>query len=253
MEERIKLFLSISNSNGYGNGDGYSNGDGNGNSYDDGNGNGDGDGDGDGDGNGYGYGDSNGNSNGYGNGDGDGNGYGNGDGYGNDDGDGYGNGYGDGDGIKMCNGDKVYIIDDIPTIIKNVRGNIAQGYIFHSDLTLAKTYIVKGNNKFVHGETLHEAYSALQEKLYDDSTEEERIEAFVKQFPYYSVKYKAKDLFYWHHVLTGSCRQGRLAFCKEHDIDIENAMYSVAEFINLTVNSYGGSIIKALRKAYINA
>ena len=153
----------------------------------------------------------------------------------------------------MYNGDKVYIVDGIPIIINNVRGNIAKGYIFHSDLTLSETYIVKVNNKFAHGETLHEAYSALQEKLYDDSTEEERIEAFVKQFPYYSVKYKAKDLFHWHHVLTGSCRQGRLAFCNDNDIDIENAMYSVAEFINLTVNSYGGSTIKSLRKAYVNA
>ena len=167
------------------------------------------------------------------------------------DGDGYGDG--SGDGIKMYNGYKVYIVDGIPTIIKNVRGNIAQGYILQSDLTLVETYIVKGNNKFAHGETLHEAYSALQEKLYDDSTEEERIEAFIKQFPEYSVKYKAKDLFHWHYVLTGSCRQGRLAFCKDNDIDIENAMYSVDEFINLTVNSYGGSTIEALRKAYVNA
>lgn len=130
-----------------------------------------------------------------------------GDGCGNNNDTGYGDGYGD--GVKELNGDNVYLIDGIQTIIKSVRGNIAQGFILNSDLTLQPCYIVKENNKFAHGDTLHDAFTSLQEKLYDGSTEEERIEAFIKKFPNYDTPYPNRDLFAYHHVLTGSCRMGR--------------------------------------------
>lgn len=70
-------------------------------------------------------------------------------GSGSGDGSGYGYGYGDGsgygygDGIKTFNGDKVYIIDDIPTIIKHVHDNVAKGYILNDDFTLTETFVAK--------------------------------------------------------------------------------------------------------------
>jgi hypothetical protein len=213
MEEQIREFLSI-----------YS---GSGSGYGDGSGDGSGYGDGSGDGSGYGY------------------GSGSGDGYGS--GSGYGYGSGSGDGIKTFNGDKVYIIDDIPTIIKHVHDNVAKGYILNDDFTLTETFVAKGNGKFAHGETLHEAFASLQEKLYDDSTEEERLEAFKKHFPDFTKKVSAKELFHWHHVLTGSCKQGRLSFCTNKGIDIDNDTYTVHEFIELTQDSYGGDIIRKLK------
>lgn len=176
---------------------------------------------------------------GYGSGSGDGSGYGS--------GSGSVSGYGDGDGIKTFNGDKVYIIDDIPTIIKHVHDNVAKGYILNDDFTLTETFVAKGNGKFAHGETLHEAFASLQEKLYDDSTEEERLEAFKKHFPDFTKKVSAKELFHWHHVLTGSCKQGRLSFCTNKGIDIDNDTYTVHEFIELTQDSYGGDIIRKLK------
>lgn len=181
---------------------------------------------------------------GSGSGSGDGSGY----GYGYGDGSGYGSGYGDGDGdgIKTFNGDKVYIIDDIPTIIKHIHDNVAKGYILNDDFTLTKTFVAKENGKFAHGETLHDAFASLQEKLYDDSTEEERIEAFKKHFPDFTKKVSAKELFYWHHVLTGSCKQGRLSFCINKGIDIEKDSFTIYEFIELTKESYNGDIIKKL-------
>lgn len=130
-------------------------------------------------------------------------------GYGYGAGYGYGNGYGNGDGVKELNGDNVHLIDGIQTIIKSVHGNISQGFILKSDLTLKPCYIVKERNHFAHGDTLHDAFTSLQEKLYDDSTEEERIEAFVEKFPNYDAPYPNRDLFAYHHVLTGSCRMGR--------------------------------------------
>ena len=188
---------------------------------------------------------------GYGSGYGDGSGYGLGSGYGYGDGsgDGYGDGYGDGLGVKEINGDTVYVVDDVPTIIKTVRANIAQGFILQRDLTLKPCYIVKEQNMFAHGDTLHDAFSALQEKLYDDSTEEERIEAFRKKFPEYDTPYPNRDLFAYHHVLTGSCRMGRESYCKDKGIDLDGST-TVREFIELTKGSYGGDVICKLPEVY---
>lgn len=214
MEDRIKQFLNIGDGSGYGFGDG--------------------------DGNGYGYGD------GYGYGYGDGDGYGS--GYGSGYGDGSGSGYGDGsgDGVKSINGNPIYVVDNIPTIITNVKGNIAKGFILHTDLSLTPCFIVKKNNQFSHGNTLHEAFESLQEKLYDDSTEEERIFKFKEHFSDFSKKYSAKDLFIWHRILTGSCKFGREIFCKDRNIDINKDEFTIYEFIDLTKDSYMGEIIKKL-------
>lgn len=224
MEDQIKKFLSISA--GYGDGYGY----------------------------GYGYGEEDGS--GYGAGYNAGSGYGTDYGSGAGSGDGAGDGYGyddtsddtsgDGYDLKMINGDKVYIIDNTPTIIKQVRGNIAKGFIIEPDLTLVPTVVAKQDNKFAHGKTLRDAFDSLHEKLFDDSTEEERLEAFRQHFPDFYAMYPAKELFHWHHVLTGSCRQGRELFCVSHDINIETDMFNIYQFINLTRNSYGGETIRKL-------
>ena len=192
---------------------------------------------------------------GYGDGCGSGDGCGYGDGYG--DGDGYGSGYGDGSGygsgygygIKEINGDKIYIIDNIPTILMSIRENVAKGYILQSDLQLKSCFVVKENNKFAHGNTLRDAFTSLQEKLYDDSTEEERIEAFKKKFPEYDVKYANRDLFAYHHVLTGSCRMGRESFVSGRGLSLDDKT-TIREFVELTKNAYGGDIIKKLPSAY---
>ncbi len=194
---------------------------------------------------GSGYGD----GSGYGSGDGSGSGYGSGYGYGYGYGDGSGSGSGDDYGVKDINGNHVYIVDKIQTIIKSVRGNIAQGFVLQSDLTLKPCYIVKEQNMFAHGDTLHDAFTALQEKLYDDSTEEERIEAFYKKFPEYDTSYPNRDLFTYHHVLTGSCRMGRESFCLSKGIDLDGTT-TVREFVELTKGSYGGDVICKLPEVY---
>ena len=77
--------------------------------------------------------------------------------------------------------------------------------------------------------------------------EEKRIEAFLEAHRE-DKKYPAQDLFDWHHRLTGSCMAGRKAFCLNHQIDLENDLFTVAEFINLTRDDYGGSVIRNLEK-----
>lgn len=214
------------------------------------------------DGNGYGCGGGSGGGCSYGDGSGAGFGSAGGDGYSNGSGNCFGDGYGcgvggcggsySGKGVKELNGDNVYLIDCIQTIIKSVHGNIAQGFILKSDLTLQPCYIVKEQNYFAHGDTLHDAFTSLQEKLerlYDESTEEERIEAFVKKFPDYDMPYPNRDLFAYHNVLTGSCRMGRESFCKDNGINLDGST-TVREFVSLTKDSYGSETIRRLPQAY---
>ena len=227
---RIKQFLSDGYSYGYGNGDGY--GDGYGYSYGYGYGNGDGYGDG------YGYG----NGDGYGSGSGSGSGY----------GDGYGYGNGDGYGIKNINGYDVYIVDNTPTIFTHIHGNVAKGYILERNVILKPCYIVKGNRYFAHGETLKEAQSALEGKILDNMDVEEKIALFKEKFPDVNKEYPVKDFYQWHHNLTGSCEMGRKSFAKNHNIDIENDIMTVKEFIRLTENAYCGEVIKELKESYEN-
>lgn len=214
------------------------------------------------DGNGYGGGGGSGGGCSYGDGSGAGFGSGGGDGYSNGSGNCFGDGYGcgvggcggsySGKGVKELNGDNVYLIDCIQTIIKSVHGNIAQGFILKSDLTLQPCYIVKEQNYFARGDTLHDAFTSLQEKLerlYDESTEEERIEAFVKKFPDYDMPYPNRDLFAYHNVLTGSYRMGRESFCKDKGINLDGST-TVRDFVFLTKDSYGSEIIRRLPQAY---
>ena len=206
------------------------------------------------DGCGYGRGNGSGDGYGCGSGCGSGNSYGYGRGYGNGYGDGGGDGRGDGDGgggggVKEINGHAVYVIDNTRTIITSIHGNVAQGFILEHNTKLVPCYIAKDNNHFAHGKTLREAFTSLQEKLYDDSTEEERIQAFKRKFPSYDTKYSNQDLFVYHHVLTGSCRMGRESFANSRGISLSDKT-TVREFVQLTKDAYGGDIIKKLPKAY---
>ena len=204
---------------------------------------------GDGDGSGYGSGYGDGDGSGYGYGYGDGSGYGYGSGYGSGDGSGSGYGYGYGYGVDSINGMHIYRIDGVQTVITSVKGNVAKGFILQGDLSLTPCYVVKGNNLFAHGSNLHEAMAALTDKMFDDMPEEERIAEFIKAHPDKDKAYPNQDLFDWHHRLTGSCLAGRNAFVKDRDLTMDGET-TVADFIKLTENAYGGSTIKALEKAY---
>ena len=161
-----------------------------------------------------------------------------------DNGDGDGSGSGYGDGISKYNDHHVFMIDNIPTIITSIHGNVAKGFILNKDLTLEKIFVVKGNNKFAHGKTLKEAVADLQKKIFDDLDIEEKIEMFNKQFNRVE-KYNGEEFYKWHHILTGSCTAGRDNFVRENNLDLKK-LYTVDEFIKITKDSYGGNIIKKL-------
>lgn len=232
--EAVKIREWISSNSGYGygsgSGSGYGHGSGSGSGFGDGSGYGDGSGDGDG----YGYG------SGYGLGSGDGCGS------GSDSGSGYGRGYGD--VFKTFCGKDVFYIDNVPTIIDRINGNVAYGAIITSDLSLNKCFVVKQDGKFAHGYSLRNAMSALADKLFEDMPTDERIERFWSEFSP-GVKYPAKLFYDWHHRLTGSCEMGRRQFAEDRGIDVETAEYTPEEFIELTENAYNGQIINRLKEA----
>ena len=204
-------------------------------------GSGDGFGDGSGDGSGYGYGDGNGSGYGYGSGDGFSDGSGSGDGCGD------GSGYGDGYNILAFNGQPVHIIDDVPTLIDSIHADYARGRILRSDLTTVLCYIAKRGNYFAHGETLKEALNDAAEKYELNTPLEDRIRHFNARYPDREKPVPAKELFSWHHILTGSCLMGRKNFCKEHGINLDKS-YTVKFFIDLTSNAYGKEAIRQLKE-----
>lgn len=226
--ENIKEFLAVNSGYGYGSGSGHD--------YGKGFGSGSGHSDGHGSGSGSGYG----NENGY----GDGSGYGYGKGYSDGDGSGSGN------GIKSINGETIYIIDSVPTLIDHVIGNVAKGKILKDDLTFEKCYVAKQDGCFAHGKTLREAMTALTDKLFEGMPEEERIAEFIKAHKW-GEQYSAVDFYDWHHKLTGSCDMGRREFAASHGFKVtDDELLTVEEFIKLTENSYGSGVIRKLQEAY---
>ena len=147
-------------------------------------------------------------------------------------------------------GKKVYLIDGVNTLINEVHGNVAKGNILQTDLTLTPCYIVKQDNLFAHGETLHKAQEDLQRKLFKEYPTEARIAKFKERYPDYDKKIPAAELFDWHNKLTGSCEIGRYSFACDKGIDIGHDSFTVREFIELTKDSYGGQIIIKLKKLY---
>ena len=232
LEQKVMKFLGDGSGDGSGDGNGSGYGDGSGSGYGSGSGDGSGSSDGSGSGSGYGSGD------------------GSGSGYGSGSGSGYGLGYGSGsgDGIKAINGQQVYMVDGISTLIDVCHDAYAMGSILHSDLTTEKCFVVKQNKMFAHGKTLRDARDALLEKLFDDMPEPERIEKFVDAHSIDGT-YPNIDFFNWHHRLTGSCEQGRKAFAMDHGIDLSGSM-TTSEFLELTKDDYGGDIIKRVIDAY---
>lgn len=229
----IDWIIGASSGSDYGSGDssgyGFHSGYGYGTGYGSGTGNGDGSG------SGYGYG--------YGDGSVDGSGYGYGIGYGS------GDSYGSGDeNIKSVNGEGVFYIDAIPTIIKNIVGNLAKGFVFMQDFTMNPCYIVRdGHGLFAHGDTAEGARISLEEKILTSINEDEVIEKIIEKFGS-GDKHTAAEFYNWHHYLTGSCELGRKSFMKNHGIQMDDP-FTIDEFIDLTKNDFGAEKIEKLRLA----
>lgn len=185
-------------------------------------------------------------------------GYSDGYGYGCGEGEGYGcsDGYGDGAGysfdytfkISQINNILTKNIDDVLTAITAVQGNIAKGFIVGIDLSFQPCFIVKQDRYFAHGKTLKKALEALKDKIFESMPEEDRIRSFVESHEL-DQEYANRDFFEWHKKLTGSCEAGRMAFVRDHQIDLDGKM-TTREFLELTKDSFGSNIIKKVEINY---
>lgn len=160
-------------------------------------------------------------------------------------GDGDGSGSGSGWGSGSVNDQPVHYIDDVPTIITSIHGNIAKGGIVKQDFTLRPCYIARVGDCFAHGDTLRDAVRDAAEKALQAEPVEERVARFRAAYPDYNKPVPCRELFDWHHILTGSCEAGRRQFCRNHGIDLD-ASYTVRYFIDITRDAYGGDVIKLL-------
>ena len=173
-----------------------------------------------------------------------GSGYGYGDGYGS------GSGYGSGDGVESFNGEPVFDIDGVQTILRSIRRNYAYGAILNTDLTLTPCYVARIGDHFAHGATLREAVADATAKDMHGRPVETRIADFIRAFPDCEKPVKGTDLYKWHNILTGSCKAGRDAWCRDMGLNPEKEKMSPRRFCELTRDSYGGEIIKKLMDAY---
>ena len=177
-------------------------------------------------------------------------GYGDGSGDGSGDGDGYGYGSGDGsgsgDGVLSYNGQPVHCIDGVRTLIDEVNGRFAKGWIVNADLTLERCWIARVGDYFAHGKDIHSAHTDALAKHQRNMPVEERLDSFIKEHPDLDVLYEGNDLFKWHNILTGSCEMGRRRFCQDRGIDPETTTMTVEEFVRLTADAYGGEVIRQL-------
>ena len=172
-------------------------------------------------------------------------GYGSGSGYGCGTGDsfGAGNSSDSKECVKSYNGEPVYMIDHVPTILRSVKGNVAHGAILNDDMTTTNCYVVRQDEYFAHGETLEKAMEDLRDKLFEDMSEDERIKAFLQETDE-EKHYPAQYFYDWHHRLTGSCDMGRSQFARTHGIDVNKDTMTMSEFLELTKNAYGGNVIR---------
>ena len=161
-------------------------------------------------------------------------------------GDGSGDGSGSGSGIKSYNGQKVYMIDGVRTLIDEVKGNFAKGAIIRGDMTMKVCWIAKAGRCFAHGKDIHTAHLEAIANHQRNMPLEERLDSFISEHPDMEAKYAVTDLFKWHNILTGLCEMGRREFCRSCGLNPQKDSLTVEEFVRLTCNSYGSDVIRQL-------
>lgn len=146
--------------------------------------------------------------------------------------------------ITRFNGEPVYYIDGMPTVLRCVHGDIAHGYTVGDDLSTTECYVARGHGYFAHGKTAREAAEGLERKIVGGMDTGAKVEEFVKRFSA-DGRYPVRDFYEWHGLLTGSCTFGRDSFAKEHGISMDGEM-GTREFLGLTKDAFGGEVIRAV-------
>lgn len=174
-------------------------------------------------------------------------GYGGGYGDGSGDGSGDGDGYGGGVEIQSYKGQEVYYVDDIPCVFKSVHNDWASVEVIDlNNFTTHTAFLGKFENVIAHGDTIRDAITDAKTKYFSQFNFEKIKEMFLQEFSK-KEKMTVKELYDWHGLLTGSCRFGRSQFQEEHHLKDTDEL-TLAQFVELTQDAFGGSRIKELLK-----
>lgn len=153
-------------------------------------------------------------------------------------------------GILSVDGRKIYIIDEIPTAIDNIKGNIAIGKILQADMSWKQCYIARVGNSFAHGETSHEAFKDATAKDLVDMPFAVKIKRFKERFPSLDDTAQVSEFYNWHNTLTGSCKMGRKHWLNEHGYNMDTDISTVRNFLEQTKNDYGSNVITKVLELY---
>lgn len=151
--------------------------------------------------------------------------------------------------IEEFNGEKVDYIDELATIIRSQKGNIAKGVTINADFTLQPCFVATVDGYSAHGKTAQEAVREAQIKAFEKASVEERIAKFIALYPSLNTPVPNEELFKWHGNLTLSCAFGREQFIKNNNIELCGSS-TVAEFIEKTTGHFGSEIMQQLKETY---
>lgn len=153
--------------------------------------------------------------------------------------------------IIEYDGKPVYYIDSVPTVLEHMHGDMASGFIVKDDMTTRPCYVARGQGYFAHGDTAKGAVAALEEKILASMSSADKIEQFAAKFEI-DTEYTVEEFYHWHHDLTGSCETGRKVFMENHGYKMEDKV-TTRQFLEITKNDFGSSIIRQLIEKYQDA
>lgn len=154
--------------------------------------------------------------------------------------------------IESFNGFPVHNIDGKDIIIYSVYGNYAKCGIINSDFSIKKCFIAKQGNYFAYSDTLEQALFYANNECSVNSPLHKIIKQLNKKYPdRYNTKVPIRELFLWHHIITGASFDWQKEYCKHFNIDYYNDEYTVDYFFKMIQYAYAFSErIEQLLKHY---
>lgn len=127
---------------------------------------------------------------------------------------------------------EIKIVDGIPTLILNKKGNYYKVWVIGSR---QESYLIEENGVYSHGSTLKEARESLIYKIGDRDTSKYRkynLDTIVSKI----------EAIKMYRCITGACEYGAKNFVESQKT--RKKKFTVKEIINLTKGQYGHSEFK---------
>ena len=156
-----------------------------------------------------------------------------------------------GRGIKQYNKQEVYYINNFPCLIHSIHYDyLMRISVINNDLQLSEKYAVKIGDSIEISNNLHNAYKEAYWESLKTKDIQERIQAFIQEYPDTNKKITGYDFLKWHIVLTNSCLKDSYKFVHLFNIDL-NKEYDILYALNIVKSATKDlDTIKTLIKYY---